>query len=52
MSKELFYRGMTLSKEEAFDLTWKRYAENETTQDAKEGVRAFTERRHPVFKNK
>jgi len=52
MSKELFYRGMTLSKEEAFALTWKRYAENETTQDAKEGVRAFTERRHPVFKNK
>jgi len=51
MSKELFYRGMTLSREAAFELTWERYAENEATRDAKEGVSAFMERRKPVFKN-
>ena len=52
MTKELFYKGRILSKEEAFDLTWKRYAENEVTQDAKEGVKAYTEKRKPKFENR
>ena len=52
MSKELFYKGRTLSEEAAFELTWRRYAENETTRDAREGVQAYTERRKPKFENK
>jgi len=52
MSKELFYKGRTLSEEAAFELTWQRYAENEATRDAREGVQAYTERRKPKFENR
>ncbi len=52
MSKELFYKGRSLSEEEAFVLTWRRYAENEATYDAQEGVKAYTEKRKPKFENR
>ncbi len=51
MSKELFYKGQSLSEAAAFELTWQRYAENEATRDAKEGIRAFMEKRKPKFTN-
>ncbi len=51
ISKELYYKGGTLSECEAFELTWQRYAENEATHDAKEGIRAYIERRKPKFTN-
>ncbi len=52
MSKELFYKGRSLSEEEAFELTWRRYAENEATYDAQEGVKAYMEKRKPKFENR
>ena len=52
MSKELFYEGRRLSEKAAFELTWRRYAENEATHDAREGVKAYTEKRKPKFENR
>ncbi len=52
MSKELFYKGRTLPEKDAFGLTWKRYAENEATHDAREGIKAYMEKRKPRFTNR
>ena len=51
MSKELFYKGRMMPEKETFNLTWQRYAENEATHDAREGVRAYIEKRKPRFMN-
>ena len=51
MSKELFYKGRMIPDKEAFELTWQRYAENEATRDAQEGIQAYLEKRKPRFTN-
>ena len=49
-TKELFYRGRMLNHEEAMQLTWQLYAENEKTEDCQEGINAFLERRKPKYR--
>ena len=50
--KELAYRGQNMSTEEIAALTYETYDKLLTTEDSKEGPRAFTEKRRPRWQGR
>ena len=51
-AKEVFYRARTMDEKASVDLTWKRFAENEATEDCQEGVQAYLQKRKPLYKGR
>jgi len=52
IGKEAFYAMADMPFEEALDLLSGKIAEVASTDDAREGITAFIEKRNPVFKGK
>ena len=52
IGKEAFYNQLEMSIEDAYRYTAKIMAKNMKTSDAKEGIKAFIEKRAPVWKDK
>jgi enoyl-CoA hydratase/carnithine racemase len=52
MGKEAFYRMRDMPFEEALDYLSERFADITATEDAREGITAFMEKRAPVFRGK
>ena len=50
MGKALFYKQLGLSLPEAYDCAAEVMADNMMTADGEEGVAAFLDKRHPVWK--
>ncbi len=50
--KELAYRGLNMSTQDISSLTYHMYDQLLTTEDSKEGPRAFSEKRKPVWKGR
>ena len=51
IGKEAFYRQSEMNLTEAYEYTSKVMAENSLSDDAKEGITSFLEKRDPVWKN-
>jgi len=51
-TKELFYRGMELSKDQGTSLFWHLYEKVTAQEDTREGFQAFKEKRKPEFKGR
>ncbi|OGO53439.1 MAG: enoyl-CoA hydratase [Chloroflexi bacterium RBG_16_68_14] len=52
LAKRLVYRGLTSDVEEALEAAGQAMAVVQSTEDAREGPRAFAEKREPVFKGR
>ena len=52
IGKEAFYKQLEMPLDEAYRYTSEVMTENMMTLDAKEGISAFLEKRHPNWKNK
>ena len=50
--KELAYRGQNMSVQDISSLTYHMYDQLLTTEDSKEGPRAFAEKRKPQWKGR
>ena len=50
--KELAYRGLNMSTQDISSLTYHMYDQLLTTEDSKEGPRAFAEKRKPQWQGK
>jgi enoyl-CoA hydratase/carnithine racemase len=48
--KELFYRGMELSKHQIMEFTWQLFAETLKLEDTAEGLEALSMKRNPQYK--
>ena len=51
IGKEAFYKQHEMSLSDAYDFTSKVMTENTLTDDAKEGIASFLEKRDPVWEN-
>ena len=51
IGKEAFYKQYEMSLADAYDFTSKVMTENSLTEDAKEGIASFLEKRDPVWED-
>ena len=52
IGKEAFYKQIEMPLEMAYKYTSKIMTENMMAEDAKEGIAAFIQKKHPIWKNK
>ena len=51
LGKDMFYKHLSMELEDAYEYASNRMVANLMTEDAREGLKAFAERRKPVWKD-